>query len=71
MKQKSLRQLINCARDFATAVNTGKPRALVLAQEKRAAERELRAAGHSRAEAVAMIAKRYCDSRQNRLQGQS
>lgn len=70
MKKKTLRQLINCARDFTAAVNTGKPRVLVLAQEKRAYERELRASGRSRAEAKSMVAGRYEDSRQTHLQGE-
>jgi len=60
MKPKPLRQLIRAARDFLQPINRGgEPEALRLAHEKRALERELRAAGRSRAEAVAMVAERY------------
>lgn len=65
MKHKSLKQLIRLARDFTAAVHSGKPKVLLLAQEKRAYERELKAAGHSITEAKAMVSKRYSDSRQN------
>lgn len=57
--KKTLRQLIRQARDFAVTIEGGKPKELLVAHEKRRMERELRAQGHSRAEAVALVAQRY------------
>lgn len=59
MKQKTLKQLINCARDFATAVNTGKPKELLLAQDKRRMEKNLQKQGLSRSHAQAIVADRF------------
>lgn len=57
MKRKSLRQLIQQARDILPSIS--KPRELLIAQEKRAMERTLRAQGYSRAEAVALVSERF------------
>lgn len=57
--KKPLQKIIRQARDFASMVSGGKPTALLLAQEKRAYERGIRAQGHSRAEAVALVSQRY------------
>lgn len=61
----TLRYLIRRACNFVRALYGGKPLELLLAQEKRAYERKLRAAGHSRAQATAMVSERYS----NRGQG--
>ncbi|OGI41827.1 MAG: hypothetical protein A2150_00490 [Candidatus Muproteobacteria bacterium RBG_16_64_11] len=59
MKPQPLKKLIRQARDFTQSINRRRPGAESIALEKRAYERKLRAAGYSRAAAVAEVAKRY------------
>ena len=59
MKRKTLRQLIRIAIDIPQSTIGARPKVLTIAQEKRAYERELRAAGRSRAEARTMVSERY------------